>query len=136
MFVDECTIKASAGDGGRGCISFRREKYEPWGGPNGGDGGRGGDVALIGDVNANNLIDFKFKQHWKGEPGEHGLGKDCTGREGRPSVLRLPLGTVLTDEDNGKIVAEVLHEGQRIVLCKGGNGGWGITHFKTSTNRA
>ena len=136
MFVNECVIKAAAGDGGRGCISFRREKYEPWGGPNGGDGGRGGDVVLVGDVNANNLIDFKFKQHWKGEAGEHGLGKDCTGREGRPAVLRLPLGTILTDEENGKVVAEVLREGQQIVLCKGGNGGWGNTHFKTSTNRA
>jgi GTP-binding protein len=112
MFVDECVIKVSAGDGGRGCIAFRREKYEPWGGPNGGDGGSGGDVVLLGSHDTNNLVDYKFKQHWKGGRGEHGLGKD------------------------GRVVAEVVVDGQRIVLCKGGNGGWGNTHFKTSTNRA
>ena len=136
MFVDECVIKAQAGDGGRGCISFRREKYEPWGGPNGGDGGRGGDIVLIGDVNQNNLVDFKFQSHWKGERGEHGLGKDCHGREGKPAKLRMPLGTVVTDEATGQVVAEITAEGQEIVLCKGGNGGWGNTHFKTSTVRA
>ena len=136
MFVDECVIKASAGDGGRGCIAFRREKYEPWGGPNGGDGGAGGDVVLLGDHDTNNLVDYKFKPHWRGERGEHGLGKDCNGREGVDAVLRLPLGTVVTDVSTGKVVAEIIADGQRVVLCKGGNGGWGNTHFKTSTNRA
>jgi GTP-binding protein len=136
MFVDECTIKASAGDGGRGCISFRREKYEPWGGPNGGDGGRGGDIVLVGDHDTNNLVDYKFKSHWKGGRGEHGLGKDCNGREGRDAVLRLPLGTVVTDVSTGRVVAELVEHDQRVILCKGGNGGWGNTHFKTSTNRA
>jgi GTP-binding protein len=136
MFVDECVIKVLAGDGGRGCVSFRREKYEPWGGPNGGDGGKGGDVILVGDDDTNNLVDYKYKPHWKGERGEHGLGKDCHGREGKPAVLRLPLGTVVTDEGTGKVVAEVIRDGQEVVLCKGGNGGWGNTHFKTSTNRA
>ncbi len=136
MFVDECVIKVSAGDGGRGCISFRREKYEPWGGPNGGDGGAGGDVILLGSHDTNNLVDYKFKPHWRGERGEHGLGKDCNGREGKDAVLRLPLGTVVTDTDTGKVVAELVEDGQRVVLCKGGNGGWGNTHFKTSTNRA
>jgi len=136
MFVDECTIKASAGDGGRGCISFRREKYEPWGGPNGGDGGRGGDIVLLGDHDTNNLVDYKFKAHWKGGRGEHGQGKDCNGKEGRDAVLRLPLGTVVTDTGTGRVVAELVEDGQRVVLCKGGNGGWGNTHFKTSTNRA
>ena len=136
MFVDECVIKAQAGDGGRGCISFRREKYEPWGVPNGGDGGRGGDIVLIGDVNQNNLVDFKFQAHWKGERGEHGQGKDCHGREGKAAILRMPLGTVVTDETTGQVVAEITAPGQEIVLCKGGNGGWGNTHFKTSTVRA
>ncbi len=136
MFVDECVIKAYAGDGGRGCIGFRREKYEPWGGPNGGDGGRGGDVVLQGDVNTNNLVDYQYKPHWKAERGEHGLGADCHGRDGKPVVLKLPLGTVVTDLETGKAVAEVIADGQLIVLCKGGNGGWGNTHFKTSTNRA
>jgi GTP-binding protein len=136
LFVDECVIKVRAGDGGRGCISFRREKYEPWGGPNGGDGGKGGDVVLQGDVNTNNLIAFKYQPHWKGERGEHGQGKDCTGREGVSAVLKMPLGTIVTDEATGQVVAEVTEDGQTIVLRKGGNGGWGNTHFKTSTNRA
>jgi GTPase len=136
MFVDECTVKLAAGDGGRGCISFRREKYEPWGGPNGGDGGRGGDVVLVGDVNTNNLVDYKFQPHWSGERGEHGQGSDCNGRDGKPCIIRLPLGTVVTDLGTDKPVAEIIEEGQQIVLCKGGNGGWGNTHFKTSTNRA
>jgi GTP-binding protein len=136
MFVDECTIKARAGDGGRGCISWRREKYEPFGGPNGGDGGRGGDVVLLGDENTNNLIDYRFKQHWAGERGEHGLGKDCTGREGKPAILKMPLGTIVMRKDTGQVVAEITETGQQVILCKGGNGGWGNTHFKTSTNRA
>jgi GTP-binding protein len=136
MFVDECTVKLAAGDGGRGCISFRREKYEPWGGPNGGDGGRGGDVILLGDVNTNNLVDYKFQPHWRAERGEHGLGSDCHGRDGAPRILKMPLGTVVIDLATDKPVAEVIEDGQRIVLCKGGNGGWGNTHFKTSTNRA
>jgi len=136
MFVDECTVKLQAGDGGRGCVSFRREKYEPWGGPNGGDGGRGGDVVLVGDVNTNNLVDYKFQPHWSAERGEHGLGSDQHGSDGQACRLRLPLGTVVTDLATGKVVAEVITEGAEIVLCKGGNGGWGNTHFKSSTNRA
>lgn len=136
MFVDECTVKLAAGDGGRGCVSFRREKFEPWGGPNGGDGGRGGDVVLLGDVNTNNLVDYKFQPHWNGERGEHGQGSDCNGRDGKPCILKMPLGTVVIDTATEKPVAEVIEDGQQIVLCKGGNGGWGNTHFKTSTNRA
>ena len=136
MFVDECTVKLAAGDGGRGCIGFRREKYEPWGGPNGGDGGRGGDVILVGDVNTNNLVDYKFQPHWKGERGEHGQGADCHGRDGKHCVMKMPLGTVVTDLATDKVVAEIIEDGQRVILCKGGNGGWGNTHFKTSTNRA
>ena len=136
MFIDECVIKVQAGDGGRGCVSFRREKYEPWGGPNGGDGGRGGDVILVGNDDTNNLVDYKYQPHWRGERGEHGLGADCHGRDGKPAILKLPLGTVVTDEATGKVVAEIITDGEQIVLCKGGNGGWGNTHFKTSTNRA
>ena len=136
MFVDECVIKVQAGDGGRGCVSFRREKFEPWGGPNGGDGGRGGDVVLVGDDDTNNLIDCKYRPHCKAAHGGHGRGTDCTGREGRSVVLKLPLGTVVIDEATGKTVAEITGDGQRVVLCKGGNGGWGNTHFKSSTNRA
>ena len=136
MFIDECVIKVLAGDGGRGCVSFRREKYEPWGGPNGGDGGRGGDVILVGNDDTNNLIDYKYQPHWKGERGQHGLGADCHGSDGKPVILKLPLGTVVIDEATGKVVAEVISDGEQIILCKGGNGGWGNTHFKNSTNRA
>ena len=136
MFVDECVIKALAGDGGNGCISFRREKYEPWGGPNGGDGGHGGDVILLGDDDTNNLIAYKYKPHWKAERGEHGMGSDQHGSDGQHCLLRVPLGTVVIDEGTGKVVAEVITDGESIVLCKGGNGGWGNTHFKSSTNRA
>ncbi len=136
MFVDECTVKLAAGDGGRGCVSFRREKFEPWGGPNGGDGGMGGDVILLGDDDTNNLVDYKYQSHMRAERGGHGLGKDCSGREGKPAILRLPLGTVVTDLGTGQVVAEVIADGQRIVLCKGGKGGWGNTRFKSSVNRA
>jgi len=136
MFVDECVIKVAAGDGGRGCVSFRREKYEPWGGPNGGDGGGGGDVVLLGNDDTNNLVDYKYTPHRKGERGEHGLGSDQNGRGGKPCILKMPLGTIVTDEHTGRIVAEILEDGQRVVLCKGGNGGWGNIHFKTSVNRA
>ncbi|HVZ63066.1 MAG TPA: GTPase ObgE [Lacunisphaera sp.] len=136
MFIDETTIKARAGDGGKGCISFRREKYEPWGGPNGGDGGKGGDVVLRGDDDQNNLIDFKFKPHWIAERGGHGLGKDCTGHVGKAAVLRVPLGTVCTNLASGEVVAEILEDGQEFVLCHGGKGGFGNTRFKSSVNRA
>lgn len=136
MFIDECVIKVKAGDGGRGCVSFRREKYEPWGGPNGGDGGKGGDVILRGDDDTNHLIDYKYKPHWNAERGEHGQGKDCHGREGRAAILRMPLGTIVINEENGAVVAEIVEDGQEVVLCKGGNGGWGNPHFRTSTNRA
>jgi GTP-binding protein len=136
MFVDETVIKAKAGDGGRGCVSFRREKFEPWGGPNGGDGGKGGDVVLVGDDDQNNLLDFKFKPHWNAGRGEHGQGKDCTGHEGKAAILRVPLGTVVTNEATGEKVTEILHDGEEFVLCRGGKGGWGNTRFKSSTNRA
>src|SRR5258708_35711859 len=135
MFVDECTIKAKAGDGGRGCVSFRREKYEPWGGPNGGDGGRGGNIVLLGDDDTNNLIDFKYKPHWYAKHGEHGLGSDQHGLDGGELVLRVPLGTVVIDLATEQPVTEEIEDGQRVVLCKGGNGGWGNTHFKSSPDR-
>ena len=136
MFVDEIVIKARAGEGGRGCVSFRREKFEPFGGPNGGDGGKGGDVVLLGDDDTNNLIDYKFKPHWTGERGGHGRGKDQTGKDGKNAVLHIPLGTVVTYEETGEPIGEIVEDGQQLVLCRGGNGGWGNTHFKTSTNRA
>lgn len=136
MFVDEVVIKARAGDGGNGCASFRREKFIPFGGPNGGDGGQGGDVVLEGDDDVNNLIDYKFKPHWNAGNGENGRGKDQNGAGGDPAILKVPLGTVVTNEETGEPIGEVTADGQRLVLCKGGTGGWGNIHFKTSTNRA
>ncbi len=136
MFIDETNIKARAGDGGRGCRSFRREKYEPWGGPNGGDGGKGGDVVLRGDHDQNNLVDFKFKPHWDGERGGHGQGADCNGREGKPAILRVPLGTIAYRRTTGEKIVEILKDGQEFVLLKGGKGGFGNTRFKTSVTRA
>src|ERR1700677_3089369 len=108
MFVAECVIKASAGGGGRGCISFRREKYEPWGGPNGGDGGRGGGIVLLGGHGTHNLEGLKLNPRWGGGRGEHGQGKDCNGKEGPDAILRLPLGTVVTDKATDKVVAELV----------------------------
>ena len=136
MFIDETSIKARAGDGGRGCRSFRREKYEPWGGPNGGDGGKGGDVVLRGDDDQNNLIDFKFKPHWDAERGGHGTGADCNGREGRPALLRVPRGTIVYQRETGEKIVEILKDGEEFVLLKGGKGGFGNTRFKTSVTRA
>ncbi len=136
MFIDEITVTVKAGDGGRGCVSFRREKYEPWGGPNGGDGGRGGDVILEGDHDVNNLNDYRFRPNWRAGHGEHGRGADQHGKDGTPAVLRVPPGTIAYDAETGAVVAEVMQDEEVFVLARGGNGGWGNTHFKTSTNRA
>lgn len=136
MFVDEIKITALAGDGGNGCVSFRREKYEAFGGPNGGDGGKGGDVILEGSDNENNLVRYKFQPQWKAGRGENGMGSDRIGKSGKDAVLTVPPGTVVLDIATGHVVAEILEHGQRIVLLKGGNGGWGNTKFKSSTNRA
>lgn len=136
MFIDEVTISVRAGDGGDGCISFRREKFEPFGGPNGGDGGRGGDVILEGCDDVNNLNAYRFKPNWKAGRGEHGRGKDQHGHAGEPCILKVPCGTVVYHPETGEVVAEVLEDGQRVVIARGGNGGWGNARFKSSTNRA
>src|SRR5688572_7993123 len=135
MFIDEITVTVKAGDGGRGCVSFRREKFEPWGGPNGGDGGRGGDVIIEGDHDVNNLNDYRFRPKWKAGNGDHGRGADQHGLDGKPAVLRVPPGTVVLNPETGEMVAEISQDEQKIVLAKGGNGGWGNTHFKSPTNR-
>lgn len=136
MFVDEVKIIAQAGDGGNGCISFRREKYEAFGGPNGGDGGKGGDVVLEGTNNENNLVKFKYQQHWTGERGQHGMGSDRIGRSGKDAILYVPLGTIVSAVETGQVLAEIMEVGQRVRLLKGGNGGWGNAKFKSSVNRA
>ena len=136
MFVDEVVIKVRAGDGGNGCASFRREKFIPFGGPSGGDGGVGGDVVLEGCHDVNNLNAYKFKPHWDAGRGENGRSKDQYGAGGRPAVLKVPLGTVATREETGELLGEITENGQRLVICKGGTGGWGNLHFKTPVNRA
>jgi GTP-binding protein len=136
MFIDEVLISARAGDGGDGCVSFRREKFEPFGGPNGGDGGRGGDVTIEGDHDVNNLNAYRFRPNWKSERGELGRGSDQHGRDGRNCILKVPPGTVVTRTEDGEVVAEILSDGQRHVILKGGSGGWGNTRFKSSTTRA
>ena len=135
-FLDQAKIYVKAGDGGAGCVSFRREKFIEFGGPNGGDGGRGGDVVIECVQGLNTLIDFRFQQHFKARIGEHGMGKDRHGANGPPIVLKVPPGTQVFDEDGETLIADLTESGQRFVLCKGGNGGFGNAYFKTSTNQA
>jgi GTP-binding protein len=135
-FVDEATIDVAAGNGGAGCVSFRREKFIPFGGPNGGDGGRGGSIYAVADVNLNTLIDYRYARRHEAKHGEPGRGSDQFGAAADDIVLRMPVGTILTDLDTGQVVAELLTPGDRVLICKGGDGGFGNLHFKTSTNRA
>ncbi len=135
-FVDEATIEVVAGDGGNGCMSFRREKFLPFGGPNGGDGGRGGSVYAVGDRNLNTLIDFRYARRHEARRGENGRGSDQYGAAAEDIVLKMPIGTVITDVDTDEVVAELLVPDERVLIVKGGDGGFGNLHFKTSTNRA
>ena len=135
-FVDEATIDVVAGDGGNGCMSFRREKFLPFGGPNGGDGGRGGSVYAVGDRNLNTLIDFRYARRHEGRRGENGRGSDQYGAAAEDIVLRMPMGTVITDNETNQVIAELLVPDEKVLIVKGGDGGFGNLHFKTSTNRA
>ncbi len=135
-FFDEARIEVLAGDGGNGCTSFRREKYIPLGGPDGGDGGKGASIWAIADRNLNTLIDFRYTRAFRAQKGEHGRGSDCYGKGGEDMELRMPVGTVITDIDSGDVIADLDHDGKRVLIAKGGNGGLGNIHFKSSTNRA
>jgi len=135
-FLDQAKIYVKAGDGGAGCVSFRREKFIEFGGPNGGDGGRGGDIVVECVQGLNTLIDFRFQQHFKAKTGEHGMGKDRHGANSPAIVLKVPPGTEILDEDGETKIADLTEPGQRFVLCKGGNGGFGNAYFKTATNQA
>ena len=135
-FLDQAKIYVKAGDGGAGCVSFRREKFIEFGGPNGGDGGRGGDIVIECVQGLNTLIDFRFQQHFKAKTGEHGMGKDRHGANSPAIVLKVPPGTEILEEDGETKVADLTEPGQRFVLCKGGNGGFGNAYFKTATNQA
>ena len=134
-FLDEAKVYVKSGAGGNGCVSFRREKFIEYGGPNGGDGGRGGDVVVECVDGLNTLIDYRYQQHFKAQKGTNGMGKDRHGANGKPIVLKVPAGTEVLDEETGAQLAELLHPGERVVLIRGGNGGFGNTHFKSSTNR-
>jgi GTPase len=135
-FVDEAFIDVIAGDGGNGMASFRREKYIPEGGPDGGDGGRGGSVYAIADENINTLIDYRYARIHRAQKGENGRGADCYGKGGEDLVLRMPVGTVITDEETGVVLADLSKHGAKEMIAKGGTGGLGNIHFKSSVNRA
>jgi GTP-binding protein len=135
-FLDQAKIYVKAGDGGPGAISFRREKFIEYGGPDGGDGGRGGDVWVEAVENLNTLIDYRYQQHFKAGKGEHGMGKQRTGARGDDVLLKVPVGTQIFEEDNETLIHDLDKPGDRFLLCKGGNGGFGNMQFKSSTNRA
>jgi GTP-binding protein len=134
-FVDEATIEVIAGAGGKGAVSFRREKYVPRGGPDGGDGGRGGSIHAVADRNVNTLVEYRFARIHRAKRGENGRGADQYGRGGSDIVLRMPVGTIITDAASGELVADLATDGQTALLAKGGQGGLGNLHFKSSTNR-
>jgi GTP-binding protein len=136
MFIDEAKILVKAGDGGHGCCSFRREKYVPKGGPNGGDGGHGGNIILQADPQLHTLIDLTYQQLYRARRGAHGEGKDCYGRSGADRVIAVPVGTMVYDADSGDLIADLAVPGQSLVVAKGGRGGRGNAHFATPTHRA
>jgi len=135
-FLDQAKIYVRSGDGGAGAVAFRREKFIEWGGPDGGDGGRGGDVVAECVDGLNTLIDYRYQQHFKAEKGHHGMGANRSGASGKDTVLRVPVGTQIFEDDQETLVADLTVPGQRVVLAKGGDGGFGNAHFKSATNRA
>ncbi len=135
-FLDQAKIYVKAGDGGSGSASFRREKFIEFGGPDGGDGGKGGSVVFIGSKNLNTLIDFRYKQHFKAEGGENGKGKKKTGKSGKDLILQVPIGTQILEEDNNTLIEDITSPKQKVIIANGGKGGLGNVRFKTSTNRS
>ncbi|MGC1329233.1 Obg family GTPase CgtA, partial [Pseudomonas sp.] len=135
-FVDEANIKVHAGDGGNGCISFRREKFIPFGGPDGGDGGYGGSIWLVADEGLNTLVDFRHQRAFKAQRGENGMGSQMYGKGGEDTFVRVPVGTMITNVDTDEMIGDLTSHGQRMLVAQGGKGGLGNIHFKTSVNRA
>ena len=135
-FVDEAYIDISAGDGGNGCVSFRHEKYKEFGGPNGGDGGRGGHVFAFADINLNTLVDYRYSRRHDAKRGQHGMGSDMFGAAGDDVTLKMPVGTIITDAETGEVLYELLEPGETIMIAKGGDGGFGNMRFKSAINRA
>jgi GTP-binding protein len=136
MFIDEARIRVKAGDGGNGCMAFRREKFVPRGGPSGGDGGHGGDVLMASSLSHNTLVHFRFNPEWKSQRGGHGLGSNMSGFAGEHTLLKVPVGTLLYDDDTGELVHDFAHPNEEIVIARGGRGGRGNQHFATSTHQA
>jgi GTP-binding protein len=136
MFIDEARIRVKAGDGGNGCMAFRREKFVPRGGPSGGDGGHGGDVVMESSQRHNTLVHFRFNPEHKAERGRHGEGSNCTGRDGETMILKVPVGTALYDDETGDLIHDFAHPDERIVVARGGRGGRGNQHFATPTHQA
>ena len=136
MFIDQATIRVKAGDGGHGCVAFRREKFVPKGGPSGGDGGTGGSIYVAASGRLNTLYHLQFRREWKAGRGEHGMGSNCSGQHGDDVVIELPIGSVIRDEASGEIIADLAADGERILVAKGGRGGWGNQHFATATRQA
>jgi GTP-binding protein len=136
MFIDEARIRVKAGDGGNGCMAFRREKFVPRGGPSGGDGGRGGDVIMVSSQRHNTLIHFRYNPEHKGQRGEHGLGSNCSGLDGHSVILQVPVGTSLYDQETGELIHDFEEPDEQVVIAKGGRGGRGNQHFATSTHQA
>ncbi len=135
-FLDEAKVFVKSGDGGAGVVAFRREKFIEFGGPDGGDGGRGGSVILEAVPNLNTLIDFRYQQHFKAERGGHGMGQNRSGAAGEDLIIKVPVGTQILSEDKETLLADMVESGQRVVIAKGGDGGFGNAHYKSSTNRA
>src|SRR6202167_2531420 len=136
MFIDEAKIRVKAGDGGNGCMAFRREKFVPRGGPSGGDGGRGGDVVMESSQRHNTLIHFRYNPEHKAQRGQHGMGSNCTGLDGNSIILQVPVGTALYDQETGELIHDFSEPDERLVVAKGGRGGRGNQHFATSTHQA
>ncbi len=136
MFIDQATIRVKAGDGGNGCVAFRREKYVPKGGPSGGDGGVGGSVYVLASGRLNTLYHLQFRRDWRAGRGEHGMGSNCSGQAGHDVTIELPIGSVLRDEETGEVLADLAADGERILVAAGGRGGWGNQHFATATRQA
>lgn len=135
-FIDQATIRVKAGDGGHGCVAFRREKFVPKGGPSGGDGGQGGSVWVVASRRLNTLYHLQFQREWKAQRGQHGMGSNCSGHDGEDVTIELPVGSVIRDKESGEVVADLVEDGQRVLLAKGGRGGWGNQHFATATRQA
>lgn len=135
-FLDQAKIYLKSGDGGKGCVAFRREKYIEFGGPNGGDGGKGGSVFFVAVENLNTLIDFRYQQHFKAQNGQHGMGSEMSGAKGEDLIIKVPVGTEIVADDGETVIADMVEAGQTFMIAKGGDGGRGNTRFKTSTNQA